>query len=94
MDTLYKLYVRFSSSHEHTDCTCFVSLMAAQVTPVSDFNLVAVQLTHDVTGAEHLHIARNDSNNTFRWRKRGGGERGHGITDWFYQSRSHTRLVA
>jgi len=32
---------------------------------VSDFNLVAVQLTHENTNTQHLHIAREDSNNAF-----------------------------
>ena len=36
------------------------------VTAVPDFDLTAVCLTHDSTGAQHLHVARNDSNNTFR----------------------------
>ena len=35
------------------------------VTEVPDFNLIAVQLTHNNTDARHLHIARRDSNNTF-----------------------------
>ena len=53
------------------------------MTPVSDYNLTAVQLTHDQTGAQHLHIARKDSNNVFRSVSGeeeggggGGGERG------------------
>ena len=36
------------------------------VTPVPDYDLTAVQLTHDQTGAQHLHMARKDSNNAFR----------------------------
>ncbi len=36
------------------------------VTKVSDFNLIAIRLHHDKTGAQHLHICRNDSNNCFR----------------------------
>lgn len=32
---------------------------------VSEFDLVTVKLTHDKTGAQHLHLARNDSNNAF-----------------------------
>ena len=35
------------------------------VTEIPELDLVAVQLTHDKTGAKHLHIARDDSNNTF-----------------------------
>ena len=30
-----------------------------------EFELVASQLFHDKTGAEHLHIAREDKNNVF-----------------------------
>ena len=30
-----------------------------------EFELVATQLRHDKTGAEHLHIAREDKNNVF-----------------------------
>lgn len=30
-----------------------------------DFDLVAVQLTHDQTNAQHLHLARNDNDNAF-----------------------------
>ncbi|XP_048873613.1 presequence protease, mitochondrial-like isoform X4 [Brienomyrus brachyistius] len=36
-----------------------------QVTPVPDLCLTAVQLSHNVTGAEVLHLAREDSNNLF-----------------------------
>uniref|UniRef100_A0A3B3SH51 Presequence protease, mitochondrial n=1 Tax=Paramormyrops kingsleyae TaxID=1676925 RepID=A0A3B3SH51_9TELE len=36
-----------------------------QVTPVPDLCLTAVQLSHNVTGAEVLHLARDDSNNLF-----------------------------
>ena len=35
------------------------------VTEIPDFNLVAVQLSHDRTLAQHLHIARKDPNNSF-----------------------------
>lgn len=35
------------------------------VSPVPDFSLTAVQLVHDKTGAQHLHLARKDSNNAF-----------------------------
>ena len=34
---------------------------------VPELFLVSVQLTHDKTGAQHLHIARDDSNNVFRY---------------------------
>lgn len=37
------------------------------VSAVPDFDLVAVKLRHDVTGAQHLHLARKDSNNVFRY---------------------------
>lgn len=36
-----------------------------KVTPVPTFHLTAVQLDHEKTGAEHLHIARADPNNLF-----------------------------
>lgn len=32
---------------------------------VPELKLTALELQHDKTGAEHLHIARNDSNNVF-----------------------------
>jgi Zn-dependent M16 (insulinase) family peptidase len=35
------------------------------VTDVPEFDLVAVQLTHNRTGAKHLHLARDDDNNSF-----------------------------
>ena len=35
------------------------------VTDVPELDLVAVQLTHDQTKAKHLHLARDDTNNTF-----------------------------
>lgn len=38
-----------------------------QVTPVPDLCLSAVQLSHNVTGADVLHRARDDSNNLFRY---------------------------
>ncbi|XP_060681082.1 presequence protease, mitochondrial isoform X2 [Hemiscyllium ocellatum] len=36
-----------------------------QVTPVPDLFLTAVKLNHDNTGAQHLHVARDDPNNLF-----------------------------
>lgn len=36
-----------------------------RVEEVPDFFITAVMLTHDQTGAEHLHAARDDENNTF-----------------------------
>jgi len=36
-----------------------------QVSELSDFHAVATRLKHDKTGAEHLHIARDDQNNVF-----------------------------
>eukprot|EP00794_Sanderia_malayensis_P000543 gene543-1197_t len=38
-----------------------------QVEPIEDFQMVAVKLEHDKTGAEHLHVARDDQNNVFRY---------------------------
>jgi hypothetical protein len=32
---------------------------------VPEFELTAVHLEHDKTGAEYLHVARNDANNVF-----------------------------
>ena len=32
---------------------------------VTHLELVAIQLTHNRTGAKHLHLARDDSNNSF-----------------------------
>ncbi|XP_004343847.1 presequence protease [Capsaspora owczarzaki ATCC 30864] len=32
---------------------------------VKEFSLTAVHLTHDATGADYVHMARNDSNNVF-----------------------------
>ncbi|KAK3513785.1 hypothetical protein QTP70_028897 [Hemibagrus guttatus] len=37
-----------------------------EVSPVPDLSLTAVKLSHDVTGAQFLHTARDDSNNLFR----------------------------
>uniref|UniRef100_A0A8C6XRG6 Pitrilysin metalloproteinase 1 n=1 Tax=Naja naja TaxID=35670 RepID=A0A8C6XRG6_NAJNA len=36
-----------------------------QVTVVPEFSLTAVKLNHDETGAQYLHVAREDSNNLF-----------------------------
>lgn len=36
-----------------------------QVVPVPEYQLTAVELEHVVTGAQHLHVARKDSNNVF-----------------------------
>lgn len=38
----------------------------SQVVAVPDLFLTAVKLTHDKTGAQYLHAARDDSNNLFR----------------------------
>ena len=35
------------------------------VTEVPEFDLVAVQLIHNKTGAKHLHLARDDDDNAF-----------------------------
>jgi hypothetical protein len=35
------------------------------VSEVPDFNLIAVHLKHQSTNAQHLHLARQDSNNAF-----------------------------
>ncbi|KAL4624653.1 presequence protease, mitochondrial-like isoform X1 [Arapaima gigas] len=36
-----------------------------KVTPVPDLFLTAIELSHNATGAQHLHLARDDSNNLF-----------------------------
>lgn len=38
-----------------------------QVTPVPELFLTAVKLSHDNTGARYLHLAREDTNNLFRY---------------------------
>lgn len=40
-------------------------LLNFQVVPVPELYLVSVKLSHDKTGAEHLHVARDDPNNVF-----------------------------
>ena len=35
------------------------------LTAVLDFDLVAVELVHDQTRAQHLHLAKDDTNNAF-----------------------------
>ena len=35
------------------------------VNEVPEFRLVVVQLVHNKTGANHLHLARDDDNNCF-----------------------------
>lgn len=37
----------------------------SQVTPVPELSLTAVKLSHDSTGAQYLHLAREDRNNLF-----------------------------
>lgn len=36
-----------------------------QVVPVPEYQLTAVKLEHIATGAQHLHVARKDSDNVF-----------------------------
>ena len=43
-----------------------LSVIDLQVVPVPELYLTAVKLNHDRTGAQYLHIAREDSNNVFR----------------------------
>lgn len=38
-----------------------------KVQGVPEIDAVAIKLTHDGTGAQHLHIAKDDPNNTFRY---------------------------
>jgi presequence protease len=42
-----------------------LGLIGRQVKEIPEFELVASQLFHDKTGAEHLHISREDKNNVF-----------------------------
>jgi len=35
------------------------------VVPVPEFSLTAISLHHNQTGAQHLHVQRDDSNNVF-----------------------------
>ena len=35
------------------------------IADVPELQLIAVNLTHDASGAKHLHLARDDSNNAF-----------------------------
>lgn len=44
----------------------FKGVSSPQVAVVPDLFLTAVKLTHDKTGAQYLHAARDDSNNLFR----------------------------
>ncbi|KAI9342630.1 Metalloenzyme, LuxS/M16 peptidase-like protein [Obelidium mucronatum] len=37
----------------------------SKIRDIPDFDLTAVQLSHEATGADYLHIAKNDSNNVF-----------------------------
>ncbi|ETE70503.1 Presequence protease, mitochondrial, partial [Ophiophagus hannah] len=43
----------------------YTQLEFAKVTVVPEFSLTAVKLDHDKTGAQYLHVAREDSNNLF-----------------------------
>jgi len=54
----------FNANYRLSVCHLFLS----QVVSVPELFLVSVQLTHDKTGAQHLHIARDDSNNVFRYK--------------------------
>ncbi|KFM56846.1 Presequence protease, mitochondrial, partial [Stegodyphus mimosarum] len=36
-----------------------------EVEKISELNLTAVRLEHDATGADHLHLACDDTNNLF-----------------------------
>lgn len=38
-----------------------------EVEDISEIEARVIQLMHDETGAHHLHIAREDPNNTFRY---------------------------
>ena len=52
------------------DYTCGNQLHGYTVTEVEnipDIDAHVIQLIHNQTGAQHLHIARDDRNNTFRY---------------------------
>ena len=46
---------------------CNFSPFSLEVEVIPDFHMVAVKLEHERTGAEHLHLARDDQNNVFRY---------------------------
>lgn len=68
-----------SAASRHASRRAFASLANAPTTPgeklhgftvlrskhVPELELTALHLQHDKTGAEHLHIARDDANNVF-----------------------------
>jgi len=38
-----------------------------QVVDVDEFAMVAIELVHNKTGSQHLHLARDDKNNVFKY---------------------------
>ena len=36
-----------------------------KITPIPEFDLSAVELKHAITGAQYIHLARQDTNNVF-----------------------------
>lgn len=76
-----------------------VSFWSCQVVAVPDLFLTAVKLSHDKTGAQYLHAARDDSNNLFRlveiffsgtknFSLCGGKlEHSHAVWSWFWKKK-------
>nr|CAD7397283.1 unnamed protein product [Timema poppensis] len=57
-----------------------------QVSEIPDFHCKAYRLLHTATGAQYLHIYRNDSNNVVFYRLTDNTKRFHGATTY---SRAH-----
>lgn len=78
-----------------------VSFWSCQVVAVPDLFLTAVKLSHDKTGAQYLHAARDDSNNLFRlveiffsgtknFSLCGGKlEHSHAVWSWFWKKKKN-----
>lgn len=53
------------SSKSHYFLLLLTTLPFSKIHPVEEFKLVAVELEHELTRAQHLHIHKHDSNNVF-----------------------------
>lgn len=65
----FKRFCEESTEHLMVLCSnasLSCKVLFVQVVAVPDLFLTAVKLTHDKTGAQYLHAARDDSNNLFR----------------------------
>lgn len=62
-------YLDYSTvlSNKRTSDHLVFTFFLVQVVAVPDLFLTAVKLSHDKTGAQYLHAARDDSNNLFRF---------------------------